>query len=371
MWSMANWYCFLSSASSRFSQTSTSMSRVMTCSGSRPWRDRPSPRPARRGTRPRRRRGLRPEVRPAIAPAIIAEDRGGERIALQHALPKAVGELVDSGVRIAGDGYGGLGLRCRTLLQRGSTVRPPLLGSWSPEDVGEQRGRRLRELIVATVGRRSIRPPAAEGCRVTEAIALEVVEGDLADRAPGRTGSQERSLPRFQREVAPGMRFPAPTSITFYISFHSCHGWPSTASRRYGFRKSTSSARLAAVNEEVTPTCRRLPGVVPEAEQQRPDERSRPVLVPSEAGDHAIRGAQSASPSPSSRLPGRYVPLRPLGDDPVEARPLELVEPAQRASTAPSDIARREQDRWRRHPPRRAAREGRAARRAARRAGHR
>src|SRR5688572_21763821 len=58
------------------------------------------------------------------------------------------------------------------------------------EEVREQRGRRLLELIVAAVGGRSVRAPAHEGGGVAESVVLEVVEGDLADelgphRLPG------------------------------------------------------------------------------------------------------------------------------------------------------------------------------------------
>src|SRR5438105_3146829 len=50
------------------------------------------------------------------------------------------------------------------------------------EEVGEHRRRGLLELVVAAVSRRLVRPPALEGGAVPEAIALEVVEGNLRDQ---------------------------------------------------------------------------------------------------------------------------------------------------------------------------------------------
>src|SRR5687767_965361 len=58
------------------------------------------------------------------------------------------------------------------------------------EEVGEQGGRRLLELVVAAVGGRSVGAPAHKRGGVAESVVLEVVEGDLAhqlgpDRLPG------------------------------------------------------------------------------------------------------------------------------------------------------------------------------------------
>ena len=52
------------------------------------------------------RAAIRPEVRPAVVETLVAQDRGPRRVALQNALPEAVGELVDSGIRIEGNGHG-------------------------------------------------------------------------------------------------------------------------------------------------------------------------------------------------------------------------------------------------------------------------
>ena len=51
-----------------------------------------------------------PDVRQAIVEPVVAEDGGGDRVALQDAVPEAVGEVVDEGVGIGGDGHFGRGL---------------------------------------------------------------------------------------------------------------------------------------------------------------------------------------------------------------------------------------------------------------------
>ena len=66
--------------------------------------------------------------------------------------------------------------------------------------------------------------------------------------------------------------------------------------------------------------------VVEQPEQQRPDVRARPVLVPAEPGDHAIGRALvlDLEHRPLARLVRR---IEALGDDAVEAGALEPVEP--------------------------------------------
>ena len=55
---------------------------------------------------------IRAEVGPAVVEALIAEDRGGQRVALENSLPEAVGEVVHGGIGIDGGGHGhGEGLR--------------------------------------------------------------------------------------------------------------------------------------------------------------------------------------------------------------------------------------------------------------------
>ena len=87
-----------------------------------------------------------------------------------------------------------------------------------------------------------------------------------------------------------------------------------------------------------------LPGVIPEAEEERANHRPRPVLVPAEARDDAVRGAQVLD---LGHLPlaGAVLQLGALCDHSVESRPLEDLEPV----TGHGRIARRgrEQDRFR------------------------
>ena len=45
------------------------------------------------------------EVGPAVAVALVAEDRGGQRVAFEDAFPEAVGEVIDGSIRIGDDGH--------------------------------------------------------------------------------------------------------------------------------------------------------------------------------------------------------------------------------------------------------------------------
>ena len=55
---------------------------------------------------------VRAEIGPAVVVALIAEDRGGQRVALENSLPESVGEVVHGGIGIDGGGHGhGDGLR--------------------------------------------------------------------------------------------------------------------------------------------------------------------------------------------------------------------------------------------------------------------
>ena len=72
-----------------------------------------------------------------------------------------------------------------------------------------------------------------------------------------------------------------------------------------------------------------MPCVVEQAEQQRPDVRPRPVLVPAEPGDDAVGGplVLDLEHRPLARLVRRIEPLR---DDAVETGALEPLEPVGR-----------------------------------------
>ena len=81
------------------------------------------------------------------------------------------------------------------------------------------------------------------------------------------------------------------------------------------------------MNEEVTPTCWSWPSRVPEAEEQRADQRPGPVLVPAEAGHHAVGGADVLDLRHRS-LAGLVGRIGALRDHPVQPRALEDIEPS-------------------------------------------
>ena len=68
------------------------------------------------------------------------------------------------------------------------------------------------------------------------------------------------------------------------------------------------------------------PGVVEQPQQQRPDVRPGPVLVPAEPGHDAVGGALvlDLEHRPLARLVGR---VEPLGDHAIEPGALEPLEP--------------------------------------------
>src|SRR5690606_31079307 len=127
------------------------------------------------------------------------------------------------------------------------------------------------ELVVAAVGRRAVRPPTAERCGMAESVALEVVEGHLAhelwtDRlprqvlapVPARCGA--RQAPALRGRGGFGQRPLAPRMV-----LHA------------------TSVRLEEL-DELGALCHRerrghadvleVAGIIPQAEQQRADERS-------------------------------------------------------------------------------------------------
>ena len=125
------------------------------------------------------------------------------------------------------------------------------------EDLLQRVRRDDLELVVAARFRRLVGAPAQEGRRVAEAVALQVVVLHLADAlgaqrlprqvlagapAAGRAGHALRG-------VAAGASFAAAS-----CSAQSRHGWSASALRRSGASSSTSSRRVAIVNDDVTPT---------------------------------------------------------------------------------------------------------------------
>ena len=157
----------------------------------------------------------------------------------------------------------------------------------SPEDLGELGGRRDLELVVAAVRRRLVRPPAQEDGRVPEAVALQVVVLRPRTRArpaaapttgpcPRSSGSGRPACAGDLRAalgpVAPGMRRERVLAERLQLLRQ-------LLPRGHGERR-----RHADVVQRAR--------VVVEAEQQRADERPRALLVPAEAGHHAVRGAR-------------------------------------------------------------------------------
>ena len=86
-----------------------------------------------------------------------------------------------------------------------------------------------------------------------------------------------------------------------------------------------------------------LAGVVPQAQQERSDQRARPVLVPAEARHHAIGGAQMLDLGHLA-LAGQVAQVVTLGHHAVQPGALEHVEPFARDLRVAG--RRRQQDRF-------------------------
>ena len=113
------------------------------------------------------------------------------------------------------------------------------------------------ELGEGAVARPLVVAPAAKLRGVAEAAALHVVVGDLDDQL------RTERLPGQVLALAPAARCAGP-ALSGRVAgcpprAQSFHGWPSSASSRYGARNSTSSRRFASVKLAHTPTCCRLP----------------------------------------------------------------------------------------------------------------
>ena len=154
-----------------------------------------------------------------------------------------------------------------------------------PEDPGELERRGLLELVVAAVGRRLVRAPALERRAVAEAVALEVVVGDL--RRPARraaaptTGPCRGSSATWHPAVAGRMRPPRRAAAH---SAHSRHGWPSSASSRSGCQ---------LLRERLAP--------VPRERRRDADVMERPVVVDTARGAATRRACPARSCASGSR----------------------------------------------------------------------
>ena len=176
------------------------------------------------------------------------------------------------------------------------TPRPPPRASTRQhgEDLLQRVRRDDLELVVAAALRRLVGPPAHEGRRVAEAVALQVVVLHLADaldaqRLPRQVLAGAPAAGRAGhalRRVA-GRRVLAAASC----SAQSRQGWSARASRRSGASSCASCAprrhrerrRHADVMEDA--------GVVVQAEQERADRLGAAflaALVPAKAGDDAV-----------------------------------------------------------------------------------
>ena len=217
---------------------------------------------ARRTTaRCARRLGRRAEVGPSLVVPVVSVDGGGDRVALEHAFPEPLGEVGDSGVGISGS-------RNRSPWAGWDECRASVVPVSLSEQIGQQSGRRLLQLVVAA---RSGFDRVASERRSWRAGIGRPGGGRRRPRPPARpSGSQDRSLPRFQRLVAPGIRCPPrrpPPPST------PATDGPSGRSSA-GLQLPTSSRRRASVNELVTPTLWRVP-----ASSYSPSS-SEPTIVP-------------------------------------------------------------------------------------------
>ena len=193
------------------------------------------------------------------------------------------------------------------------------------EQVGQQRRRRLLELVVAAVRRRPIR--SASGGRWPRGGIGRPGGGRRPPRtraraAPAPTTGPCRGSSATWRRAAGGparRRRPRPCA-------HSRHGWSCMPAAAVGLQELDQLGALGHREGRGHPDVLELPVGVPQAEEQRADQRARPVLVPAEAGDHAVGGAGvlDLRHRPLARL---VRAVGALGDHAVEAGALEDVEP--------------------------------------------
>ena len=143
-----------------------------------------------------------------------------------------------------------------------------------------------------------------------------------------RSGSHVRSLPRFQRLVAPGMR-----CASLCHCAHSFHGWASRASVRYGSKKWVSLARSSRLNDDATPTLWSLPA---------PSWRPSSIDPTSSPGASLYQRKPATTQSAVraclifiiARLPGRYA--RSFGFAITPSRPAPSKRSNQSCATAGS-----------------------------------
>ena len=158
-----------------------------------------------------------------------------------------------------------------------------------------------------------------------------------------RSGSHDRSLPRFQRDVAPGSRWPdASAAPATDHSAHSCHGWPSIAFSRSGSSSVRIDARRSHVNDDVIPTWLSLPSSPYSPSSSDPTCVPGPFLCQRKPAttQSAVRWCLIFS---IARLPGRYFSESFFATTP--SRPAPSKRWNQSSARARSRRGRREMDR--------------------------
>jgi hypothetical protein len=159
---------------------------------------------------------------------------------------------------------------------------------------------------------------------VAEALALEMVVGDLADPF----GAQ-----RLPGEIA--VAVPATRGAGHALAGGS-GGFLPLGPLRPGVIHERVLTERRQLLDQLPPSVHREAGGDPDAiepaggveqpQQERADERPRPVLVPSKPGHHAVGGAGVLDLGPATL--GRHVGVgRALGDDAIQPGALEAIEP--------------------------------------------
>ena len=192
-----------------------------------------------------------------------------------------------------------------------------------PEDLAELERRRLLELVVAAVGRLLVGAPALERRAVAEAVALEVVVGDLGDsfhakRLPRQVLAPIPARRRAGQPLPGGLRGLGPLG-----PFAPRMPVQGLAERlqllREGFAAIPGEGRRDADAVQG-------PAVVEQPEEQRSNMGPSAVLMPPEAGNGTVGGALVLDLD-HRPLPRLVRPVEALGDDAIEACALEAVEP--------------------------------------------
>ena len=235
MWSTASCYCFASSAQvgPRHEQQHVAGDHLLGSRVGRVDRLRLGDHLARQRLLVRTAVGA--HVRQPVVVAIIAQDRGLQRIELEDSLPEPVREVVDGALapgvdKTAPPRWSSDGRQKCSGSRRGPQSRrgPPAAPVRSPPA-----GRTGMPMAVDPVRQRR----KVVACRKRSPCRWSYATSATSS---GRRGSQDRSLPRFQRLVAPGQ--PASLRGGLLLPFPPfAPRVPLQGVARYGSRSSTSS----------------------------------------------------------------------------------------------------------------------------------